>query len=104
MPLPTFIIIIVRPAGRRQMLPKYAPLFVPVLFRAVRDADEVVRASALSTLATVCQLLRFGVGHFLQELLACLVAVIGSDPEPQVRTPPAYLIGDWHARLNAQHV
>ena len=52
-----------------QMLPKYVPLFLPTLFQTTKDPDPTMRASALSNLATTCELLRFAVSLFVQELL-----------------------------------
>jgi hypothetical protein len=66
------------------MLPTYAPLFVPALFQTIKDADPTMRASALSTLATACQLLRYSVGAFMQELLSALTAVLSHDQEAEV--------------------
>lgn len=81
---------IVRDCGA--VLPTYAPMFIPILFQATRDEDATVRASALSNLATACELLRYSVGLFLQELLHCVTATINHDREEQVRRGAVHVL------------
>lgn len=63
-----------------------------MLFRGTKDSDETFRASNLSNLARVCELLRFGIHPFLYELLECVEAVGRHDPSPQARRGAVHVI------------
>ena len=68
-----------------EVLPHHLGLFLPRLLAAVRDPEAGIRASALSSLATMVELLRYSVHSFIEELLSCVATVLASDPatEPQ---------------------
>ena len=68
-----------------QALPHHINMFVPAILEVVRDRDETMRASSLSNLATVCELLRFSLYTFLEEVIACLTSVLKTDESDEVR-------------------
>lgn len=65
--------------GCGEMLPAHRGLFLPAVLGATRDPTEVIRTSALATLGTLCELLRFSLQGVLHEILGCLTAIIQTD-------------------------
>ena len=78
--------------GCGDLLPHRAPLFMHVLFSGCRDPDATLRASSLSALANVCQLLGWSVQAHVGELVECTTAILGTDPEPEPRRGAAHLL------------
>ncbi|GFS07673.1 transport and Golgi organization protein 6 homolog, partial [Elysia marginata] len=72
-----------------QMTPKYRDLLLPAILCGCRHKDSLTRASCLSGLAEVCQLLRFALGPVLYEVVTCCCDVISSDPEAEPRKAAA---------------
>ena len=68
-----------------QALPHHINMFVPAILEVVRDHDETMRASSLSNLATICELLRFSLYTFMEEVIACLTSVLKTDESDEVR-------------------
>jgi hypothetical protein len=66
-------------------LPAHKDLFLPCLLQNSRDANELVRASSLSALGSVCELLRWSLHGSLHEVLACLDTVLRTDPHAEAR-------------------
>ena len=64
-----------------EALPHHAGMFLPALLAGTKDADPTIRASSLSSLGSMCQLLRFAVHSFLQELLECTRCILQTDRE-----------------------
>ncbi len=52
------------------MTPKYRDLLLNALLAGARDADPLVRASAVSNLGDVCKHLRFSLGPCVHEVRA----------------------------------
>ncbi|XP_062508817.1 transport and Golgi organization protein 6 homolog [Corticium candelabrum] len=67
------------------LLPRYSQPLLSAVLCTVKDSDELVRASSMSNLATVCNRLQFSLGGVLHELLGCITAVVSHDPSPRVR-------------------
>ncbi|XP_038077559.1 transport and Golgi organization protein 6 homolog [Patiria miniata] len=68
-----------------ELVPRYSKVLLGAFLHGAQDTDAVVRASSLSNLADVCKLLRFSLGPNLHEVLNCLMTILRSDPELQVR-------------------
>merc|ERR1712241_1079708 len=67
-----------------EVAPKYKTLLLNSFFSVANDPDSLVRASGLSLLGEICQLLRFSLGNMAAELLNHLAAC-ARDQESQVR-------------------
>ncbi|KAG2393977.1 hypothetical protein C9374_003741 [Naegleria lovaniensis] len=83
-----------------QMLPKYAHYFVYCFLNCGKENDkdyEWVRASSISNLATLVQILRFGVHPFVQDIIDCASYVLNFDQSEHVRRA-AVLIFDRFAK------
>ncbi|EGG14080.1 hypothetical protein DFA_11843 [Cavenderia fasciculata] len=67
-------------------LPYYAPSLMNCFLVGCRDKRVGVRASSLSNLATMCELLKsFGIDQYLVEILSCLNSMLTSEREIEVR-------------------
>jgi HEAT repeat protein len=68
-----------------EALPKYAATLVPIFLAGCRDPDPLVRASALSNLAELCELLHYALLPFLEEIVSCVQSLLQSDTTVEVR-------------------
>ncbi|XP_033626737.1 transport and Golgi organization protein 6 homolog [Asterias rubens] len=68
-----------------ELVPRYANTLLGTLLQGAQDTDAVIRASSLSNMADVCKLLRFSLGPNLHEVLNCLMTILKSDPQVEVR-------------------
>ncbi|XP_062997035.1 transport and Golgi organization protein 6 homolog [Elgaria multicarinata webbii] len=60
--------------------------------RGARDPDSTLRASSLSNLGELCQILGFQLGSVLHEVTSCLAAVVKTDPEAGVRRAAVHVV------------
>ncbi|XP_065139412.1 transport and Golgi organization protein 6 homolog isoform X2 [Paramisgurnus dabryanus] len=74
------------------LAPHYGRRLVGVFLNGTRDEDSSVRASSLSNLGELCQLLNFSLGPLAQELSICLTALIKTDREAEVRRAAVHVI------------
>nr|XP_055030491.1 transport and Golgi organization protein 6 homolog isoform X3 [Misgurnus anguillicaudatus] len=74
------------------LAPHYGRQLVGVFLNGTRDEDSSVRASSLSNLGELCQLLNFSLGPLAQELSICLTALIKTDREAEVRRAAVHVI------------
>lgn len=51
-----------------ELVPRYSQHLLPALLVGVKDPEPLVRASSLSNLGDVCQLLRFSLGPVVHEV------------------------------------
>ena len=51
-----------------ELVPRFSQHLLPALLTGVKDPDPLVRASSLSNLGDVCQLLRFSLGPVVNEV------------------------------------
>ncbi|GFO30532.1 transport and Golgi organization protein 6 homolog [Plakobranchus ocellatus] len=72
-----------------EVTPKYRDILLSSVLCGCRHDDALTRASCLSGLAEVCQLLRFALGPVLYEVVTCCRDVISSDPDPEPRKAAA---------------
>lgn len=75
-----------------EMVPKFSQHLLPALLTGVKDSEPLVRASSLSNLGDVCQLLRFSLGPVVNEIFSCLSAVLKTDKSPEVRRATVLVI------------
>ncbi|XP_070244198.1 transport and Golgi organization protein 6 homolog isoform X4 [Bos mutus] len=81
---------IVRALG--DMVSKYREPLIHTFLRGARDPDSAHRASSLSNLGELCQRLDFMLGSVVHEVTACLIAVVKTDHEVQVRRAAIHVI------------
>uniref|UniRef100_A0A8C4Q130 Hyaluronan synthase 2 n=1 Tax=Eptatretus burgeri TaxID=7764 RepID=A0A8C4Q130_EPTBU len=74
------------------LVPHYKDPLMHAFLQGTRDPEAAVRASSLSNLGELCQLLGFSLSSCIQELTACLDAAIKMDPDPQVRRAGVHVI------------
>ncbi|KAK1785416.1 hypothetical protein P4O66_018248, partial [Electrophorus voltai] len=74
------------------LAPHYGRPLVGAFLRGTRDEDSSVRASCLSNLGELCQLLHFSLGPLAQELSVCLTALIKTERDVEVRRAAVYVI------------
>jgi len=67
------------------MLPSHASVFVEAYLPLFREADETLRASALSNLAELCEVLGFGLLPFVSTIMELILQLILVERQPQVR-------------------
>ncbi|XP_034282579.1 transport and Golgi organization protein 6 homolog isoform X1 [Pantherophis guttatus] len=65
---------------------------IHAFLRGVRDPDHSLRASSLSNLGELCQILGFQLGSVVHELAACLAAVVKTDREAEVRRAAVHVV------------
>ncbi|GAM18866.1 hypothetical protein SAMD00019534_020410 [Acytostelium subglobosum LB1] len=66
-------------------LPQYSSKLFHSFFLGCRDNSVGVRASSLSNLATLCELLKFSIDQYMVELFGCLEGILRSEKEVEVR-------------------
>uniref|UniRef100_A0AAA9SX70 Transport and golgi organization 6 homolog n=1 Tax=Bos taurus TaxID=9913 RepID=A0AAA9SX70_BOVIN len=74
------------------MVSKYREPLIHTFLRGARDPDSAHRASSLSNLGELCQRLDFMLGSVVHEVTACLIAVVKTDHEVQVRRAAIHVI------------
>eukprot|EP00026_Physarum_polycephalum_P001945 Phypoly_transcript_01948.p1 GENE.Phypoly_transcript_01948~~Phypoly_transcript_01948.p1 ORF type:complete len:950 (+),score=91.12 Phypoly_transcript_01948:150-2852(+) len=68
-----------------EVLPKYGNHFVHNFLTSAKDPQPDMRASSLSLLASFCEIMRFALHPYIQEILLAVNSIIASDSEPIVR-------------------
>ncbi len=56
-----------------------------VLFRVLRDPSPTLRASSLSTLGSICELMRFAMHPYTADIVAAVSHLLAVEKEPEVR-------------------
>ncbi|XP_063984187.1 transport and Golgi organization protein 6 homolog [Diachasmimorpha longicaudata] len=67
------------------MAPAYKTTLINGFLCAVRDTDPMVRASSLSCLGELCNVLGFSLGNAVIEVLYCIGCIIETDKFPECR-------------------
>lgn len=76
-----------------QALPKYASEFFSLLLSsAQKDPEALMRASSLSNIGEVCELLHFGLTPYIEELMAMIYDILLVEKDPHVRRGSAFLV------------
>ncbi|XP_026540632.1 transport and Golgi organization protein 6 homolog [Notechis scutatus] len=65
---------------------------IHAFLRGARDPDCSLRASSLSNLGELCQILGFQLGSVVHELASCLAAVVKTDREAEVRRAAVHVV------------
>jgi len=69
-----------------QVLPKYASVFFSFLLSsAQRDPEGLMRASSLSNIGELCEMLRFGLLPYIEELMAMIYDILTTEKDEHVR-------------------
>ncbi|XP_048371932.1 transport and Golgi organization protein 6 homolog isoform X1 [Sphaerodactylus townsendi] len=71
--------------GLGDLVFSYRDRLIHVFLQGARDHDATLRASSLSNLGELCQILHFQLGSVVHEVTSCLAAVVKSDGEVEVR-------------------
>jgi hypothetical protein len=66
-------------------LPKYSDQIYGLLYPVLRDADPTMRASALSNISELGELLRYGIKPYIQEIMDVIYDIILCETEVEVR-------------------
>nr|XP_018896438.1 PREDICTED: transport and Golgi organization protein 6 homolog [Bemisia tabaci] len=75
-----------------ELVPTYKTELLNAFLSGTRDLDPLVRASSLSNLGEVCQLLGFRIGSIIVEILECVSNIISSDKDPEPRRAAVMVI------------
>ncbi|XP_078383567.1 transport and Golgi organization protein 6 homolog [Oculina patagonica] len=75
-----------------ELVPRYSQQLLPALLTGVKDPEPLVRASSLSNLGDVCQLLRFSLGPVVHEIFSCVSSVLKTDKSAEVRRAAVLVI------------
>ncbi|XP_056242290.1 transport and Golgi organization protein 6 homolog [Seriola aureovittata] len=75
-----------------ELAPHLGCPLVGVFLQATRDPDQSVRASSLSNLGELCQRLDYALGPLAQELSSCLIALIKTEKQAEVRRAAVHVI------------
>ncbi|KAG5273642.1 hypothetical protein AALO_G00153820 [Alosa alosa] len=75
-----------------ELAPHYGLPLIGVFLGGTRDPDPTLRASCLSNMGELCQLLRFSLGPLAQELSVCLTALVKTEKEAEVRRAAVHVI------------
>jgi len=71
--------------GSGELLPMYTDVLLSSLLTGVRDHESSIRASSMSAVGDVCQLLSFSIDKFISELISCISHVVNTDESSEVR-------------------
>ena len=75
--------------GLGEILPHYKDLLLASVLNAAKDPDCLVRASAVSNLGQICQLLHYSIGSVMYEIFDCIQTLIKQDSSVEVRRAAA---------------
>ncbi|XP_071346556.1 transport and Golgi organization protein 6 homolog isoform X1 [Trachinotus anak] len=75
-----------------ELAPHLGCPLVAVFLQETRDPDQSVRASSLSNLGELCQRLDYALGPLAQELSSCLIALIKTEKQAEVRRAAVHVI------------
>lgn len=76
-----------------QALPKYASEFFSLLLvSAQKDPEALMRASSLSNIGEVCEMLRFGLLPYIEEIMAMIYDILLVEKDPHVRRGSVHLL------------
>lgn len=76
-----------------QALPKYASEFFSfLLVSAQKDPEALMRASSLSNIGEICELLRFGLIPYIEEIMAMIYDILLAEKDSHVRRGALHLI------------
>ncbi|CAG9826015.1 unnamed protein product [Diabrotica balteata] len=84
------------------MAPKYKPILLNTFLTGTRDEDDLIRASSLSNLGEICQILGYKLGSMFSEVLSCVHAVISTDKSPQARRAAVTVIRQLFVGLDQE--
>ncbi|XP_028595718.2 transport and Golgi organization protein 6 homolog isoform X3 [Podarcis muralis] len=65
---------------------------IHAFLRGARDLDGTLRASSLSNLGELCQILHFQLGSVVHEVTSCLTAIAKTDGEVEVRRAAIHVV------------
>ncbi|XP_063168843.1 transport and Golgi organization protein 6 homolog [Candoia aspera] len=71
---------------------RHRDTLIHAFLRGVRDPDRSLRASSLSNLGELCQILGFQLGSVVHELASCLAAIVKTDREAEVRRAAVHVV------------
>ncbi|KAJ7312187.1 hypothetical protein JRQ81_006549 [Phrynocephalus forsythii] len=74
------------------MVFSYRDQLIHAFLRGARDPDCTLRASSLSNLGELCQILQFQLGPVVHEVASCLTAVVQTDREAVVRRAAVHVV------------
>ncbi|XP_075212217.1 transport and golgi organization 6 isoform X3 [Lycorma delicatula] len=74
------------------MIPVYKNELLNSFLSGVRDSDNLVRASSLSNVGELCQLLSFRIGPIAAEIFNCVERIVATDPAPEPRRAAVMLL------------
>lgn len=58
---------------------------------ACKDEDDLIKASALSNIAEICKILRFGLHPYITEIIDCVVSMLLYKPSVEVKRGGIYV-------------
>ncbi|XP_043937965.1 transport and Golgi organization protein 6 homolog isoform X4 [Protopterus annectens] len=70
----------------------YRDPLIHAFLQGVRDPDNMLRASSLSNLGELCQRLRFALGPVVHEISSCLIAVVKTETDVEVRRAAVHVV------------
>nr|XP_056718461.1 transport and Golgi organization protein 6 homolog [Euleptes europaea] len=70
----------------------YRDRLIHVFLQGAKDPDAALRASSLSNLGELCQVLRFQLGSVVHEVTLCLATIVKSDGEAGVRRAAVHVV------------
>nr|XP_060643989.1 transport and Golgi organization protein 6 homolog [Anolis sagrei ordinatus] len=65
---------------------------IHAFLRGAKDPEAALRASSLSNLGELCQILRFQLGSVVHEVTSCLIAIVKTDHEAEVRRAAIHVV------------
>ncbi|XP_034255754.1 transport and Golgi organization protein 6 homolog [Thrips palmi] len=68
-----------------ELAPKYKNELLNAFLVGTKDTDHLMRASSLSNLGEICQILGFRIGPILRELLICIQSILKFDKAVEAR-------------------
>ncbi|XP_053255851.1 transport and Golgi organization protein 6 homolog isoform X3 [Podarcis raffonei] len=70
----------------------YRDNLIHAFLRGARDLDGTLRASSLSNLGELCQILHFQLGSVVHEVTSCLTAIAKTDGQVEVRRAAVHVV------------
>ena len=83
-----------------ETLPRHVQPFMHACMKAVRDSNAQIRASAISLMGTLCELLKYSLKPIVADVLNCVSDVINLERDVEVRRASMLLVNLMLRGLN----
>lgn len=75
-----------------ELLPKYSDELIPLFLGLVHDEDKMIRASSLSNLSDIFEILSFGIGKHIEQVMEMVFNIMSIEKDFYVRRAALHMV------------